>query len=116
MSSWIYSIIKLLQHKCGMSPPAIANTFVGSRISSCPPKRITCIDKHWSEMSGIEKIEAGPFLCFVKPDEFDKRFGKFVEFMILYDDYDEYIEIKNFAIASGRWAELVQQQMRHKNQ
>jgi hypothetical protein len=88
-----------------VSPPAAAKLHVGSHISSC--QRVTCIDKHWSEMSGNEKIEAGPFLCFVKPDEFDKRFGKFVEFMILYDDYDEYVDLKKFAIESGRLEEYL---------
>ncbi len=85
------------------SSPACTKPHVGSRFSSCRSKST---DKHWSEMSGNEKIEAGPFLCFVNPDEFDKKQGKFVEFMILYNDYDEYIKLKEFAIESGRWAEL----------
>ena len=109
MSSRIYSRIKNLLHKCGLSSPAIANTFVGSRIVSCPPKRLTCIDKHWSEMTSNEKVEAGPFLCFINPDEYDKRQGKFVEYMILYNDYEEYVELKKFAIETGRFSELVQQ-------
>ena len=60
-------------------------------------------------MSGSEKVEAGPFLCIVNPDEFDEHQGKFVEYMILYNDYEEYVKLKKFAIESGRWAELVHQ-------
>lgn len=97
------------------SRPTIGNTSVGSRISSCPPKRLTCIDKHWSEMSGNERLEAGPFLCFVKPDEYDKRWGIWVEFMITYNDVDEYYKLKKFVIEQGRLDEFVQPPKHYKN-
>ncbi len=96
--------------------PFFAKPHVGSRISSCPPKRLSCIDKHWSEMSGWEKIEAGPFLCIVNADEYDKRFGKYLEYFILYDNEEEYFEVKGFAISSGRLLELDRQELHHKNQ
>lgn len=116
MSSWIYSRLKKLLHKCGWSSPAIANTYVGSRISSCQTKRLICIDKHWLEMSANERVEAGPFICFVNPDEYDKRWGIWVEYMILYDNVDEYFKLKNFIISSGRWEEFCLQPNHHKTQ
>ena len=67
-------------------------------------------------MSGWEKIEADPFLCFVNPDEYDKRFGKYLGYYILCDNEEEYFELKMFAISSGRLAELDQQKLHHKNQ
>lgn len=87
------------------SKPNVTSRFVSSGI----PKRLTSTDKHWSEMSGWEKIQAGPFLCIVNPDEYDKRFGKYLEYFILYANEEEYFNVKEFAISSGRWAELVRQ-------
>ena len=98
------------------SSPTIGNTPVGSRIFSCPPKRLGCIDKHWSEMSGREKVEAGPFICFVKPDEYDKCWGVWLEYMILYNDVEEYYKLKNFVIEQGRLEEFLQPPRHHKNQ
>ena len=57
-------------------------------------------------MLGNEKVEAGPFLCFVNPDKYDNEQGKFVEFMILYNDYDEYVKLKKFAIENCLLKEL----------
>jgi hypothetical protein len=82
-------------------------TNVSSCISWCPPKRLSCTDKHWLEMTVRERIQAGPFLCIIKPDAFDNRFGKFVEFMILYEQYEEYVNLKKFAIESGRLEECL---------
>ena len=63
-------------------------------------------------MTPNERVEAGPFLCFINPDEFDKEQGKFVEFMILYKNYEEYEELKKFAIETGRWVLSVQPKWR----
>jgi hypothetical protein len=90
--------------------PAIAKPNVTSRfVSSNITERLKSTDKHWSEMSSWEKIQAGPFLCIINPDEYDERWGKYIEYMIFYDDYEEYIKLKKFVIDSGRWAEFVHQ-------
>lgn len=108
MSSWGKRLL-VIYSRWLFRLPAYCKTHVTSRFSSPNIKeQFKCIEKHWSEMSGNEKVEAGPFLCFVNPDEYDKRQGKFVEYMILYNDYDEYLELKEFAISSGRWAQIVQ--------
>ena len=83
--------------------------FVGSRISSCPPKLLTCLDKHWSKMSIWEKVKAGPFLCIVNPDEYDKRWGIYLEYFTMFNSQEEYDWQKNYVIETNRWAEFVQQ-------
>lgn len=86
------------------SKPNVTSRFVSSDI----PKRLRSTDKHWSEMTGWEKVQAGPFLCIVKPDEYDNRWGKYLEFMWFYENEDDYLKDKNYVIQSGRWAEFVQ--------
>ena len=78
-------------------------------ISSYPPKRLSCIDKHWSEMSTWEKVQAGPFLCKINPDCYDKRWMKHLEYFTIFKNEEEYFEQKNYVIATGRWAEFVRQ-------
>lgn len=89
-----------------LSSPACTKPNVTCSFSSRPQIKITTIDKYWTEMSTWEKVEAGPFLCIINPDEFDKSQGKFVEYMILYKNYSEYETFKKNAIESGAWERL----------
>lgn len=87
------------------SKPNVTSRFVSSDVK----ERLKSTDKHWSEMSAWEKVEAGPFLCILHPDEYDKRWGKHLEYFTIFKNEEEYYEQKNSVIASGRWAEFVQQ-------
>jgi hypothetical protein len=109
MSSWICRQIELLMLKLTTSSNICTKPHVGSRISSCPSKPLSCIEKHWSEMSTWEKVQAGPFVCIVNPDEYDNRWGKYLEYFVLFKSEEEYYEQKNYVIETGRWAEFVQQ-------
>ena len=60
-------------------------------------------------MSTWEKVEAGPFVCIVNPDEYDKRWGKYLEYFTLFKNQEEYDLQKNTIIQTGRWDEFVLQ-------
>jgi hypothetical protein len=119
----MFNLFRLLGLKPNRKPKAetqdssarhIANANVGSRISSCPTKQNLSIQKHWSEMSIWEKIEAGPFVCILNPDEYDKRWGIHLEYFVLFKCQEDYDWQKNYVKTSGRWDEFCHQNGHHK--
>ncbi len=67
-------------------------------------------------MSIWEKVQEGPFICIVNLDEYDKRWGIYLEYFTIFKSQEEYDWQKKYVIDSGRWDEFVLQPQHHKNQ
>lgn len=64
-------------------------------------------------MKWSDKINNGKILCIVNPDEYDKRWGWWVEYGI--ETMEEYLKLKSLVISSGRWEEFCRQNSRPEN-